>query len=441
MNENIDVIPSPTNFTTTFEVYASLLNCEYWMPNFQIQFEYLEGSTYQYASTWKWGTTVFDLCTGCDNYDNQRHSQTDFPGFYWLTGLPQECMKNITSEPTSTSRRGYTTSHTIESSGKEWLTSFQFPSQENLNLPSTTSATSTKSRVPHNPRISIPPMPSWWTISTPTFSTLPSSTGTIPETQVSTQSEYSDKSSTDILTLSSLPGTRKTISFSLDTTHTSSLYTNPATLTMFLPSVSTSEIPRDTPGSSGERTTHRFSNHTTRTYITQLTQESHSMNTRLQSRTYSTTKHTNSVTNYNMETPSGSEFNPTTTGNYLQHFYQNITSSTLNSNTRGTKSGASESVPTSVSSKTTPQYKGSYFKNSTFATSSMTPLSTASHQSVSQQTATIISTMHTSTEFWPYFGTSLSHGSHTGDVISNFMDKGLRRIKQPQWVYLIVGIF
>lgn len=137
MNEDIRVISSPTNFTTTFEVYASLQNCEYWMPNFQIQFEYLEGSTYQYASTWKWGTTVFDLCTGCDNYDNQGHSQTDFPGFYWLIGLPLDCNNNITSNTRSTSRTGYPNSRTIISSSKESVESFYFPSQENLNLPST----------------------------------------------------------------------------------------------------------------------------------------------------------------------------------------------------------------------------------------------------------------------------------------------------------------
>lgn len=90
-NENTYLIDNPTNFTATFAVYATFQNCRYIMPNFQIQFEYMQGDAAQYWQTWEWGTSTFDLSTGCDNYDNQDHSQTDFPDFYWLLGTPQNC--------------------------------------------------------------------------------------------------------------------------------------------------------------------------------------------------------------------------------------------------------------------------------------------------------------------------------------------------------------
>ena len=106
-NENTYLIDNPTDFTTTFEIYASLTDCQYWMSNFQIQFEYMQGDASQYWETWTWGTTTFDLGTGCTNYDNQGHSQTDFPGFYWTVGLPSECVAEsdtVVSVATSSSQ-------------------------------------------------------------------------------------------------------------------------------------------------------------------------------------------------------------------------------------------------------------------------------------------------------------------------------------------------
>ncbi|GMC24882.1 unnamed protein product [Saccharomyces cerevisiae] len=40
-NENTYLIDNPTDFTATFEVYATqdVNSCQVWMPNFQIQFE------------------------------------------------------------------------------------------------------------------------------------------------------------------------------------------------------------------------------------------------------------------------------------------------------------------------------------------------------------------------------------------------------------------
>jgi len=100
-NENTYLIDNPTDFTVTFQVYATLSDCQWWLPNFQIQFEYLQGDAAQYWQTWTWGTSTFDLSTGCNNYDNQGHSQTDFPGYCWALGLPSEC--GVDSNPSSSS--------------------------------------------------------------------------------------------------------------------------------------------------------------------------------------------------------------------------------------------------------------------------------------------------------------------------------------------------
>ena len=119
-NENTYLIDNPTDFTTTFQVYATLKDCQYWMPNFQIQFEYMQGDAAQYWQTWVWGTSTFDLGTGCTNYDNQGHSQTDFPGFYWVVGLPSECVADslpVSSIETTTSEVA-TTSTTSSSSSE-----------------------------------------------------------------------------------------------------------------------------------------------------------------------------------------------------------------------------------------------------------------------------------------------------------------------------------
>jgi len=109
-NENTYLIDNPTDFTVTFQVYATLTDCQWWLPNFQIQFEYLQGDAAQYWKTWTWGTSTFDLSTGCNNYDNQGHSQTDFPGYYWVLGLPSKC--GVDPNPSSTSIP--TSSHTSE---------------------------------------------------------------------------------------------------------------------------------------------------------------------------------------------------------------------------------------------------------------------------------------------------------------------------------------
>ncbi|CCD25300.1 uncharacterized protein NDAI_0E04830 [Naumovozyma dairenensis CBS 421] len=97
-NENTFLIDSPTNYTVTFQVYggAKKDECNIWLPNFQIQYEYLQGDASKYQNTWKWGTTSFDLSTGCTNYDNQMNSQTDFPGFYWNMDCRNECGKSAT---------------------------------------------------------------------------------------------------------------------------------------------------------------------------------------------------------------------------------------------------------------------------------------------------------------------------------------------------------
>ena len=80
------MINNPTDFTSTFQVYGQQSGdndvCKEWLPNFPIQFEYLEGDASKYSSSWKGGSTTFDLMTDCNNADNQGRPQTDFPGFY-----------------------------------------------------------------------------------------------------------------------------------------------------------------------------------------------------------------------------------------------------------------------------------------------------------------------------------------------------------------------
>ncbi|KOG98907.1 Flo11p, partial [Saccharomyces eubayanus] len=150
VNEKTYIIDNPTDFTATFEVYATqgVNSCEVWMPNFQIQFDYLQGNAAQYASTWKWGTTSFDLSTGCNNYDNQGHSQTDFPGFYWNIDCDNncggskpsttKCTKNHTPESSTSSP---STTSTTTSSTESSSTPAATPSTETST--STTSSTST----------------------------------------------------------------------------------------------------------------------------------------------------------------------------------------------------------------------------------------------------------------------------------------------------------
>ena len=84
-NENTYIIDNPTDYTATFQVYGQQSSddaCKVLMPSFQIQYEYLQGDAAQYASTWKWGQTSFDLMTGC-SADNNNNSNADFPTWYW----------------------------------------------------------------------------------------------------------------------------------------------------------------------------------------------------------------------------------------------------------------------------------------------------------------------------------------------------------------------
>ena len=103
-NENTYLIDSPTDYRATFQVYGDTQRdeCNVWLPNFQIQYEYLQGDAWAYADTWVWGTTSFDLMTGCNNYDNQGNSQTDFPGYYWKIDCNEGCGKTPVQSSSST---------------------------------------------------------------------------------------------------------------------------------------------------------------------------------------------------------------------------------------------------------------------------------------------------------------------------------------------------
>ncbi|CCC70984.1 hypothetical protein NCAS_0G00970 [Naumovozyma castellii] len=93
-NENTYLIDNPTDYTATFKVDVrnsdQTDDCYVWLPNFEIQYEYLQGDASKYEDTWVWGTTAFDLSTGCSS-DNQGRAQTSFPGFYWPIRCDDDC--------------------------------------------------------------------------------------------------------------------------------------------------------------------------------------------------------------------------------------------------------------------------------------------------------------------------------------------------------------
>ncbi|CAI7188933.1 CGH_3_collapsed_G0008280.mRNA.1.CDS.1 [Saccharomyces cerevisiae] len=142
-NEKTYLISDPTDFTSTFQVYAypSSDGCTVWMPNFQIQFEYLQGDAAQYWQTWQWGTTTFDLSTGCNNYDNQGHSQTDFPGFYWT----YQCKGNNDGTCTKASSSSITTSSTTTSSSTTSSSTTSSSTTSSSTKTSTTTSSTVKS--------------------------------------------------------------------------------------------------------------------------------------------------------------------------------------------------------------------------------------------------------------------------------------------------------
>ncbi|CAI7191059.1 CGH_1_collapsed_G0008370.mRNA.1.CDS.1 [Saccharomyces cerevisiae] len=142
-NEKTYLISDPTDFTSTFQVYAypSSDGCTVWMPNFQIQFEYLQGDAAQYWQTWQWGTTTFDLSTGCNNYDNQGHSQTDFPGFYWT----YQCKGNNDGTCTKASSSSITTSSSTTSSSTTSSTTTSSSTTSSSTKTSTTTSSTVKS--------------------------------------------------------------------------------------------------------------------------------------------------------------------------------------------------------------------------------------------------------------------------------------------------------
>ncbi|CCK72863.1 uncharacterized protein KNAG_0M00100 [Huiozyma naganishii CBS 8797] len=102
-NEGVSgLITNPTDFKAEFQVYGKTSptdECKVWLPSFQVNYEYLQGDAAQYSGDWKWGTSTFDLSVGCDNYDNQGHSQTNFPSVFWS----KECGKNCGATAQSSS--------------------------------------------------------------------------------------------------------------------------------------------------------------------------------------------------------------------------------------------------------------------------------------------------------------------------------------------------
>ncbi|CAI5222591.1 BTE_HP_G0211070.mRNA.1.CDS.1 [Saccharomyces cerevisiae] len=212
-NEKTYLISDPTDFTSTFQVYAypSSDGCTVWMPNFQIQFEYLQGDAAQYWQTWQWGTTTFDLSTGCNNYDNQGHSQTDFPGFYWT----YQCKGNNDGTCTKASSSSITTSSittsstTTSSTTTSSTTTSSSTTSSSTTSSSTTSSSTTSSSTTSSSTTSSSTTSSSTKTSTTTSSTVKSSSTTSIDFTTSVDSHtsssvadiYRSRTSTDVTTL------------------------------------------------------------------------------------------------------------------------------------------------------------------------------------------------------------------------------------------------
>ncbi|AJU74676.1 Bsc1p [Saccharomyces cerevisiae YJM969] len=207
-NEKTYLISDPTDFTSTFQVYAypSSDGCTVWMPNFQIQFEYLQGDAAQYWQTWQWGTTTFDLSTGCNNYDNQGHSQTDFPGFYWT----YQCKGNNDGTCTKASSSSITTSSiTTSSTTTSSTTTSSTTTSSSTTSSSTTSSSTTSSSTTSSSTTSSSTTSSSTKTSTTTSSTVKSSSTTSIDFTTSVDSHtsssvadiYRSRTSTDVTTL------------------------------------------------------------------------------------------------------------------------------------------------------------------------------------------------------------------------------------------------
>ncbi|KAJ1539347.1 Bsc1p, partial [Saccharomyces cerevisiae] len=215
-NEKTYLISDPTDFTSTFQVYAypSSDGCTVWMPNFQIQFEYLQGDAAQYWQTWQWGTTTFDLSTGCNNYDNQGHSQTDFPGFYWT----YQCKGNNDGTCTKASSSSITTSSITTSST---TTSSTTTSSTTTSSSTTSSSTTSSSTTSSSTTSSSTTSSSTTSSSTTSSSTTSSSTTSSSTTSSSTTSSSTKTSTTTSSTVKSSSTTSIDVTTSVDS-HTSS---------------------------------------------------------------------------------------------------------------------------------------------------------------------------------------------------------------------------
>ena len=138
-NENTFLIDNPTDWRATFRVYgqpdsndASIV----WMPSFQIQYEYCQGNTK--CSNWSYGATSFDLITGCNNYDNNKRSQTDAGSYFW-PAKAQGDLKYPSSYPCSVSHSSLTSSTIISSSS---ISSISVASSSDSSLSSSSSRVS-----------------------------------------------------------------------------------------------------------------------------------------------------------------------------------------------------------------------------------------------------------------------------------------------------------
>ncbi|CCD27198.1 uncharacterized protein NDAI_0J03060 [Naumovozyma dairenensis CBS 421] len=166
-NEETYLIDNPTDYTVTFQISGGSPKdeCNVWLPNFQIQYEYLLGDAAQYEDTWEWGANAFDLGSGCDDFDNMGNSQTDFPGYYWKSKCNEECQ---VSSPSSAPLPSTSTTRSPPSSSVETV----ITSHE--TYPSSSSPASVESSTFSPPTTRSPPSSSVETVIT-SHETYPSS--------------------------------------------------------------------------------------------------------------------------------------------------------------------------------------------------------------------------------------------------------------------------
>ncbi|KAG0672168.1 hypothetical protein C6P43_002217, partial [Kluyveromyces marxianus] len=166
-NENTYLINNPTDWTATFRGSAT---CD---------------------STWsgKYKASSFDLITGCNNFDNNKRSQTDFPGYYWFKDHQQHngvyppsyaCSKQPTTPTTTTTtadkKTTSTTTTTTPDKKTTSTTTTTTPDKKTTSTTTTTPTTTPDKKTTTTTTLAPSQVTSTTTAKTPTTTTTSKST-------------------------------------------------------------------------------------------------------------------------------------------------------------------------------------------------------------------------------------------------------------------------